>query len=66
MIDKIEITIDAAVHATEDVSKIFQAFEILELQEEDFTINETTGHFDNPIIMLNAKIVKRALKILKN
>lgn len=56
---KIEITVDAIVHATEDVSKIFQSFEILELKEEDFEITKTTGHFDNPILMLNAKIVKK-------
>jgi len=63
---KIEITIDAIVHATEDISKIFQSFEILELKEEDFTVNETTGHFDNPIIVLNSKIVKKqALNFLK-
>ncbi len=59
MNDKIEITVDAIVHATEDISKIFQSFEILELVEEDVTVNETTGHFDNPILMLNAKIVKK-------
>ena len=60
MIDKIEVTIDVIVHATEDISKIFQAFEdMLDLKEEDFTINETTGHFDNPIIVLNTKIVKK-------
>ncbi|MFB5632949.1 MAG: RNA-binding domain-containing protein [Nitrosopumilus sp.] len=66
MIDKIEITVDAIVHATEDISKIFQAFEILELQQDDFTVNETTGHFDNPITILNAKIAKKqALNFLK-
>ena len=66
MNDKIEITVGAIVHATEDISKIFQAFEILELQQDDFTINETTGHFDNPIILLNAKIVKKqALNFVK-
>jgi len=60
MIDKIEVTIDVIIHATEDISKIFQSFEgLLELKEENFTIHETTGHFDNPIIMLNAKIVKK-------
>ena len=26
---------------------------------EDFTINETTGYFENPIIILNTKIVKK-------
>jgi len=32
---------------------------VLELKEEDFTILETVGHFDNPIIMLNTKIQKK-------
>jgi len=60
MIDKIEVTIDVIIHATEDVSKIFQSFEdVLGLKEEDFTVEETMGHYENPIIMLNAKIVKR-------
>lgn len=66
MNDKLEITVDAIVHATEDISKIFQSFEILDLKEEDFGINETTGHFDNPIIMINAKITKKqALNFIK-
>ena len=60
MIDKIEVTIDVIIHATEDISKIFQSFEeLLDLKEENFTIHETTGHFDNPITLLNAKIVKK-------
>ena len=59
MIDKIEVTIDVIVHATEDVSKIFQSFELLNLKEDDFTIQETLGHFENPIIMLNTKIIKK-------
>ena len=67
MIDKIEVTIDVIIHSTEDITKIFQVFEeLLEIKEENFTINETTGHFDNPIIMLNAKIVKKeAQKFMK-
>ena len=59
MIDKLEITIDVIIHATEDISKIFQSFEILDIKEEDFLINETTGYFENPIIILNTKIVKK-------
>ena len=60
MIDKIEVTIDVIVHATEDISKIFQAFEeCLDLKEENFTIHETAGHFNNPITMLNTRIVKK-------
>ena len=38
MTHKIEIAIDVIVHATEDISKIFQSFEdVLNLKEEDFT-----------------------------
>ncbi len=60
MIDRIEVTIDVIIHSTEDISKIFQSFEeLLDLKEENFTIHETTGHFDNPITLLNAKIVKK-------
>ena len=63
MISKIEVTIDVIVHATEDISKIFQSFkEILEINEEDFTIIETTGYYENPIIMLNVKIIKKQAK----
>ncbi|MGH1566131.1 MAG: RNA-binding domain-containing protein [Nitrosopumilus sp.] len=60
MINKIEITIDIIIHATEDISKIFKAFEeVLDLKEEEFSIQETTGYFDNPITMLNVKMVKK-------
>ena len=60
MIHKIEITIDVIAHATEDISKILQSFdEILEIKEEEFTSIETTGYFENPIIMLSAKLVKK-------
>jgi RNA-binding protein len=63
MVDKLEITIDAIIHATEDISKIFQSFkDILEIDEESFIITETEGYFENPIIMLNAKLVKKQAK----
>ena len=63
MINKLEITIDVIVHATEDISKIFQSFyDILEIEEESFSITETTGYYENPIIMLNAKLVKKQAK----
>ncbi len=63
MIDKLEITIDVIVHATEDISKIFQSFSnVLEIEEESFAITETNGYYENPIIMLNAKLVKKQAK----
>ena len=67
MVNKIEITIDVIIHATEDISKIFQSFEeILDVKEEDFTIEETMGHYENPIIVLNTKIVKKQAQNFMN
>ena len=59
MVDRLEVTIDVIIHATEDISKFLKSFEeIFELKEGDFTVNQTTGHFENPITILNAKIEK--------
>ncbi len=59
MAHKIEITVDVIVHATEDILKIYQSFEdVLNLKEDDFALKEIEGHYENPIIMLKAKIVK--------
>jgi len=59
MIDKLEVIIDVIIHATEDISKFMKSFEdVFELKEEDFIIEQTTGHFENPITILNAKIEK--------
>ena len=63
MNNKLEITIDMIVHATEDISKITEPFmEIFDIEEESFNKTETTGYFDNPIIMLNTKLVKKQAK----
>ena len=68
MVDKLEVTIDVIIHATEDISKFLKSFEeIFELKEGDFTVNQTTGHFENPITILNAKIEKnQAQKFVGN
>jgi RNA binding exosome subunit len=68
MVDKLEVTIDVIIHATEDISKLLKSFEeMFELKEEDFTVNHTTGHFENPITILNAKIEKnQAQKFVEN
>ena len=59
MFNKLEVTIDVIIHATEDISKFLKTFEdIFELKDE-FAVNQTTGHFENPIIILNAKIEKK-------
>ena len=65
--DKIEITIDVIIHATEDISKIFESFEkILDLKEECFTIKKIEGYYENPITLLNTKIVKKQAQNFMN
>jgi len=68
MVEKLEVTIDVIVHATEDVSKFFEAFEeMFGLTDEYFSIQHITGHFENPITVLNAKLVKKqASKFVEN
>ena len=67
MVHKIEISIHVIVHATEDISKIFQSFEEnFEIKEDDFTIEETEGHYENPIILLNANIKKNQAQNFMN
>ncbi len=64
---KLEVTIDVIVHATEDIVKFFESFnEIFGLEEEAFSISHVTGHFENPITILRARITKRlALQFLE-
>ncbi len=59
MPEKLEITIEVIVHATEDVEKILKAFfEQFNISEEEFSRQNLTGHFENPITLLRAKIKK--------
>ena len=60
MIKKIEVTIDIIVHATEDASKFFEMFkELFDIDQNRFSVQNITGHFDNPIILLKIKISKK-------
>ena len=60
MADKLEVTIEIIIHATEDAKKILDSFEeFFDVKEEDFSKSSLTGHFENPITMLNAKITKK-------
>jgi hypothetical protein len=57
---KLEITIDVIVHATEDLAKFFESFnEMFELKEEEFSISNVMGHFENTITILRAKVTKK-------
>jgi len=64
--NKLEVTIDVIVHATEDASKFFEIFrEVFGLKKEVFSVSETSGHFENPITIISSKIAKKpALQFL--
>jgi len=65
MVEKLEISIEIIAHATEDVKKILEPFlEDFEIPEEEFDIQNLTGHFDNPITVIRAKIKKNNAKKL--
>jgi len=59
MAEKLEITIEVIVHATEDVEKILKAFfEQFNISEDEFSRQNLTGHFENLITLLRVKIKK--------
>jgi RNA binding exosome subunit len=59
MANKLEISVEIIVHATEDIKKILETMEeFFEIKEAEFSKTYLTGHFENPIIMLNTKITK--------
>ena len=56
-----EITIDVIIHATEDSSKFLDAFnDMFGLARENFSVTNTTGHYDNPIAIMGVKLKKSA------
>ena len=60
MPNKFEITIDLIIHATEDETKFFQIFdEFFGIKKNQFSINNLTGHFENPITLIHTKISKK-------
>lgn len=57
---RLEVDIQVIIHATEDLEKIFAAFkETFDMGKEEFSKQDLTGHFENPIILLHSKIKKK-------
>ena len=57
---RLEVEIQVIIHATEDSQKLFDAFaEIFDLNQDDFTMQNLQGHYDNPIILVHGKIKKK-------
>ena len=59
MEEKVEVTIEVILHATEDERKIFDSFlELFGIEEPEFAKEQLVGHHDNPITFLRVKITK--------
>lgn len=59
MEEKVEVTIEVIIHATEDERKIFDSFlDMFGIEETEFEKEQLVGHYENPIIFLRAKITK--------
>ena len=57
---RLEVEIQVIIHATEDSQKILGAFaEIFALNQDDFTMQNLQGHYDNPITLVHGKIKKK-------
>ena len=61
--EKLEISIEIIAHATEDIKKILNSLqESFGISEDFFDEQNLSGHFKNPITLLNAKISKKEAK----
>ena len=59
--NKTEVTIDVIIHATEDITKFQETFQdVFSITPEEFSVQNLTGHYDNPIIIMTTKIVKES------
>jgi len=67
MSDRVEIAMDVIVHATEDAGKLYSAFEeLFGVGQDSFKAQELEGHFDNPVLVLSAKITNgMAVRVLE-
>lgn len=60
MANKLQVTIDVIVHATEDISKFMTSFEeTFSLKQDTFSMQNLTGHYDNPITIIRTKLDKK-------
>ena len=60
MTHQLEITAEVILHATEDSKKIFEPiFDLFQINEDEFTIEKTLGHYGNTIVLAKTTLVKK-------
>ena len=67
MVTKINLKIEIIVHATEDYQKMSDSLcDMFEIESDEITKKEFSGHFGNPILMLHIQMKnKRAEGLIK-
>ena len=57
---QLEVRINLILHATENESSVLQALEDnFHIQQKKFQIEEVSGHFNNPILLVSLKLKKK-------
>jgi len=60
MTRNIVVKIDLLLHATEDFEKIAEPLnDLFEIEDDEITKREVSGHFGNPILMLHVDLKKK-------
>jgi RNA binding exosome subunit len=60
MTHQLEITAEVILHATEDSRKIFEPIlDLFQINEEEFTIEKTLGHYGNTITLAKITLAKK-------
>jgi len=57
---QLEVKINLILHATENEEKILGMIEeIFKIEQKNFQIQQVSGHFNNPILLLSSKLKKK-------
>ena len=60
MTHQLEVTAEVILHATEDSRKIFDPiFDLFQINEDEFTIEKTLGHYGNTIVLAKITLAKK-------
>ena len=58
---QLEVKINLILHATENENKVFEELEEnFQIEQSEFQIEQVTGHFNNPILLISSKLKKKS------
>ena len=57
---QLEVKINLILHATENEKKVLESLgNVFGVEEEDIQIEQVSGHFNNPILLISIKLKKK-------